>query len=144
MFLRHNFTQSRIASTSAWKAVASCPCEMCHCSLLWYLQIPAPVSCWLQAPSVSQTCLFFLSSFGQFSPPFPSRYHYPIFTKSALQDLWRNCRKFWEDTRGIWKNFLNFENSWRNVWTIIFKKFGKILKKCEYQTSFEKTRKQFF
>ncbi len=42
-FLRQLVTQSGIAATSAWKAVASCPSEMCLCILLWYLQIAIPV-----------------------------------------------------------------------------------------------------
>ncbi len=65
LFLKQLVTQSNIAITSAWKAVASCPSEMCHCILLWYLQIPAVVPYWLQAPSVNQTCPF-LSWLGQF------------------------------------------------------------------------------
>ncbi len=36
LFLRQLVIQPSIAATSAWKAVASCPCGMCHCSLLWY------------------------------------------------------------------------------------------------------------
>ncbi len=64
LFFRQLVTQSRIATTSAWKAVGSCSNEMCHCILLWYLHIPAPVSSWLQAPSVNQTCPF-LSHLGQ-------------------------------------------------------------------------------
>ncbi len=37
---------------------------MCHYILLWYLQISALVPCWLQVPSVNQTCPF-LSRLGQ-------------------------------------------------------------------------------
>ncbi len=39
--------------------------EMCHFILLWYFQMSAPVSYWLQAPSVNQTYPF-LSWLGQF------------------------------------------------------------------------------
>ncbi len=53
--LRSFASQSSIAATPAWKAAASCASEMCHCILLWYLQIPAPVPYQLQAPSVNQT-----------------------------------------------------------------------------------------
>ncbi len=66
LFLRQLITQSSIATTSAWKTVASCPSEMCHCILLWYLHIPAPVPCWLQAPSVNQTCPFQTHSYHPF------------------------------------------------------------------------------
>ncbi len=65
LFLRKPVTQAAIAPTPAWKAVASCPSKMCHCILLWCLQIPAPVPYWLQAPSVNQTSSF-LSWLGQF------------------------------------------------------------------------------
>ncbi len=58
LFLKQLVTQSSIAATFAWKAVASCPSAMCYCILIWYSQIPATVSCWLQAPSVNQTCPF--------------------------------------------------------------------------------------
>ncbi len=84
IFLRQLVTQSSIAVTSAWKAVASCLSEMCHCSSLWYLQIPAPVRCWLQAPSVNQTCPF-LSRLGHFPQLFPIQYYYLMFTKSVPQ-----------------------------------------------------------
>ncbi len=64
LFLKQLITQSCIASTFVWKGIASCPSEMCHCILLLYLQIPAPVPCRLQAPSVNDTCPF-LSQLGQ-------------------------------------------------------------------------------
>ncbi len=56
LFLKQLVIQSGLAATSAQKAVVSCPSGMCHCILLWYLQIPASVPCWLQASSVNQTC----------------------------------------------------------------------------------------
>ncbi len=72
LFLRQRVTQSSIAATTIRKAVASCPGEMGHCILLWYLQFPNPVPCWLQTPSISQTCPF-LSRLGQsFSQSSPS------------------------------------------------------------------------
>ncbi len=37
IFLRQLVTHSSIVAIPAWKAVASCPSEMCHCILLWYL-----------------------------------------------------------------------------------------------------------
>ncbi len=37
LFLRQLVTQSSIAATPDWKAVASCPSEMCHCILFLYL-----------------------------------------------------------------------------------------------------------
>ncbi len=64
LFIRQLVTQSSIATTSAWKAVVSYPSETCHCILLWYLLLPAPVPCWLQAPSVNQICPL-LSHLGQ-------------------------------------------------------------------------------
>ncbi len=70
LFLRQLVAQSSIVTTPAWKAVAFCPSETCLCILLWYLQIPASVLYWLQAPSVNQTCPF-LSWLGQFSPILP-------------------------------------------------------------------------
>ncbi len=80
LFLRQLVTQSSIATISAWKAVTSCPSEVYHCSLLWYLQIPAPVPCWLQAPSVNQTC----SSLSQCCQI--------VFLKICFSEKWKSAR----------------------------------------------------
>ncbi len=82
-FFRQLVTQSSIVATSVWKAVASCPSEMCHCILLWYLRIPATVPYWLQALSVNQTCPFLSWYRPVFHRLFFSQYHYPVFTESG-------------------------------------------------------------
>ncbi len=58
LFLRQLVTQSSIAATCACKAVVSYPSEICRCILLWYLQIPAPVPCWLQVQPCTRHTLF--------------------------------------------------------------------------------------
>ncbi len=93
-FLRQLVTQSSIAAAFAWKTVASCPSEMCHC-MLWYSRIPIPVPYRLQAPSVNQTCPFFGihqlcvgNSSPDLSPP-----DFNLFLK--LKELLRGARFRW-------------------------------------------------
>ncbi len=65
IFLRQLVTRSSIAATFTWRAVASCPSEMCYCILLWYFQIPPQSRADYKNPSAKQACSF-LSWLGQF------------------------------------------------------------------------------
>ncbi len=60
---------------------------MCHCILLWYLQIPAPVPCRLPAPSVICEPDLPISQPIElvFVPLFFGRYRIPVLTKCAPQ-----------------------------------------------------------